>query len=179
MLKGSFSASKARWFEDVVERLDFECQKVGFSWEGEGLRRQHWLRIETDAGVAARTLYNRLSARSYRKKATAIVDLCTRRKRPSTRCAAHAASCRSRNLTTQFVFSRVVGRGRRGCVIGASIGRVAGRFVGTWSAAEWVANRHCERLGETRECGIGQEVSEGRCQGRGGQRPRVLEVGAS
>jgi hypothetical protein len=61
MLKGSFSASRLRWFEDVVERLDFECQKVGFSWDGEGLRRQHWLRIETDAGVAARSLDSRLS----------------------------------------------------------------------------------------------------------------------
>jgi hypothetical protein len=51
MLKGSFSASRLRWFEDVVERLDFECQKVGFSWDGEGLRRQQ--AALTDAGVAA------------------------------------------------------------------------------------------------------------------------------
>lgn len=36
MLKGSVSASKLRWFEDVVEVLDFECQKVGFSCVGEG-----------------------------------------------------------------------------------------------------------------------------------------------
>jgi hypothetical protein len=36
MLKGSFSASRLRWFEDVVEVLDLECQKVGFSCCGEG-----------------------------------------------------------------------------------------------------------------------------------------------
>ena len=31
MLNGSVSASRLRWFEEVVETLDLECQKVGFS----------------------------------------------------------------------------------------------------------------------------------------------------
>jgi hypothetical protein len=38
ILKGSVSASKLRWFEDVVEVVDLECQNVGFSCVGEGLR---------------------------------------------------------------------------------------------------------------------------------------------
>jgi hypothetical protein len=36
MLKGSFSASRLRWFDEVVDVFDLECQKVGFSWCGEG-----------------------------------------------------------------------------------------------------------------------------------------------
>lgn len=39
MLKGSFSLSRLRWLEDVVEMLDLECQKVGFSWVGDGCYR--------------------------------------------------------------------------------------------------------------------------------------------
>jgi hypothetical protein len=31
MLNGSFSARRLRWLEEVVETLDLECQKVGFS----------------------------------------------------------------------------------------------------------------------------------------------------
>ena len=42
MLKGSVSASMLRWFDDVVEALDLECQKVGFSCWGDGWRKcQH------------------------------------------------------------------------------------------------------------------------------------------
>lgn len=36
MLNGSVSANRLRWFEDVVETLDLECQKVGFSCCGDG-----------------------------------------------------------------------------------------------------------------------------------------------
>ena len=36
MLNGSFSLSKLRWFEDAIEVLDLECQKLGFSWAGDG-----------------------------------------------------------------------------------------------------------------------------------------------
>lgn len=36
MLKGSFSARRLRWFDEVVETLDLVCQNVGFSWCGEG-----------------------------------------------------------------------------------------------------------------------------------------------
>lgn len=36
MLNGSFSHKRLLWFEDVVEVLDLECQKLGFSWCGEG-----------------------------------------------------------------------------------------------------------------------------------------------
>lgn len=57
------------------------------------------------------------------------------------------------NLTTQFVFSRVLDRGGRGagdcCAVEARLGRIAGCFVGglsTGSAAEWVADRHCGQL---------------------------------
>lgn len=39
MLNGSVSASRLRWFEEVVETLDLECQKVGFSCCGDGWRR--------------------------------------------------------------------------------------------------------------------------------------------
>jgi hypothetical protein len=39
MLKGSFSLSRLRWFDDVVDVFDLECQKVGFSWGGEGCRK--------------------------------------------------------------------------------------------------------------------------------------------
>ena len=39
MLKGSFSLSRLRWFDDVVEVLDLECQKVGFSCCGDGCRK--------------------------------------------------------------------------------------------------------------------------------------------
>jgi hypothetical protein len=38
MLNGSVSASRLRWFEDVVDVLDLECQKVGFSCCGDGGR---------------------------------------------------------------------------------------------------------------------------------------------
>lgn len=46
MLKGSFSPRKARWFDEVVEMLDLECQKVGFSCCGDGWRTCQW-RIKT------------------------------------------------------------------------------------------------------------------------------------
>jgi hypothetical protein len=36
MLNGSFSLSKLRWFDEVMEVLDLECQKLGFSWCGDG-----------------------------------------------------------------------------------------------------------------------------------------------
>lgn len=39
MLNGSFSARRLRWFEDVVETLDFVCQNVGFSCCGDGYCR--------------------------------------------------------------------------------------------------------------------------------------------
>jgi hypothetical protein len=39
MLKGSFSASRLRWFDEVVETLDLECQKLGFSCCGDGWRK--------------------------------------------------------------------------------------------------------------------------------------------
>jgi hypothetical protein len=39
MLKGSFSLSRLRWFEDAMDVLDLECQKVGFSCCGDGCRR--------------------------------------------------------------------------------------------------------------------------------------------
>lgn len=39
MLKGSFSLSRLRWFDEVVEVLDLECQKVGFSCCGDGWRK--------------------------------------------------------------------------------------------------------------------------------------------
>jgi hypothetical protein len=39
MLNGSVSASRLRWFEEVVETLDLECQKLGFSCCGEGWRK--------------------------------------------------------------------------------------------------------------------------------------------
>lgn len=40
MLNGSVSASRLRWLEEVVETLDLECQKVGFSCWGDGWRRR-------------------------------------------------------------------------------------------------------------------------------------------
>lgn len=36
MLKGSFSLSRLRWLDEVVETFDLECQNVGFSCCGEG-----------------------------------------------------------------------------------------------------------------------------------------------
>jgi hypothetical protein len=39
MLKGSFSLSRLRWFDDVVETLDLECQNAGFSCWGDGWRK--------------------------------------------------------------------------------------------------------------------------------------------
>jgi hypothetical protein len=38
MLNGSFSLSRLRWFDDVVEALDLECQKVGLPCGGDGCR---------------------------------------------------------------------------------------------------------------------------------------------
>jgi hypothetical protein len=36
MLKGSFSLRRLLWLEEAIEVLDLVCQKLGFSWVGEG-----------------------------------------------------------------------------------------------------------------------------------------------
>jgi hypothetical protein len=75
MLKGSFSASRLRWLEDVVETLDLECQKLGFSVVGDGCSvcqsRRHQ---RTDV---SRSRLGTSGRRSYRQVYAAVIDLWT------------------------------------------------------------------------------------------------------
>lgn len=79
MLKGSFSLSRLRWFDDVVDVFDLECQKVGFSWCGDGCRNcQPCLRhahAAADAMHPFTCICDGFSGKSYWQVYAAVVDL--------------------------------------------------------------------------------------------------------